>query len=137
MSKIKTILLKSLKELAIISPIFYIAIIFAFLIQIYVPEDLFNLVLGKNIWIAIPIATLIGIVLPIPRYATYPIALALFMKGSGYGVAFGLIGGEVIGESIARDIIEIKYLGWRFVTTRFVLSFVFISIGGLIIDVIL
>jgi uncharacterized protein len=137
MKNIKTIIWKSLKELAFISPIFYIAIILAILIQMYVPEDLFNIILGRNIWLAIPVATLVGIILPIPRYATYPIAFALFMKGFGYGVVFALIGGEVIGESIARDIIEIKYLGWKFVTSRFFLSFIFITLGGFIIDIIL
>ncbi len=132
--KIKKILLNTLKELKTLVPIFFLAVLLGEVIERYLPDAVFDSLLGRNLLIAIPLATIIGIIFPIPRYATYPIAFALFLKGSGYGVAFALISGEVIGESVVRDLLEVKYFGLKFFTTRFVLSTIFIIAGAFIIE---
>ena len=127
----------TLKELKFLLPIFFAASIVGVLIEQYLPASTFDLVVGKNLVWAIPVAVLIGIVFPIPRYATYPIAFALFVKGVGYGIIFALISGEVIGESVVRDVIELKYLGWKFFVARFAFSVIFITLGGYAIEWIL
>jgi len=134
---IQTITRNTLKELAIMLPVFFIAIIIGITIEMYLPKHLLETLTQKHIFIAIPLATLLGILLPIPRYATYPIAFALLVAGVGYGIIFALICGEVIGESIVRDIMEIKYLGGKFFALRFVLSFIFITLGGFTIEILL
>jgi uncharacterized membrane protein YraQ (UPF0718 family) len=133
-SKIKTITKDSLKEMGIILPIFFVAVIISVLIEQFSSKDFIQTFLDKNIYLAIPLAAVLGIVLPIPRYATYPIAFALLLSGAGYGIIFALISGEVICESIARDFMEIKYLGWKFFSVRLILSLILIILGGFLIE---
>jgi len=137
MIDIKDILKKSLKELTKILPIFFIAIVFSVLIEIYIPDSLILSLIGKKVYIAIPIATLIGVLIPIPRYATYPIAGTLLMKSAGFGVIFALIAGEVVSESFAREYLSIKYLGIKFFCIKFLLSTIFIIAGSFLIEVLL
>jgi len=137
MKRGKEILLGSLKEIKIILPIFFIAVLAGVLIEVYIPSDLINSIIGKNLLIAIPIAALLGVFLPIPRYATYPIAFALLTKGAGFGVVFALICGEVISETIVRDILEIKYFGIKFFSLRLILSLIFIIAGGFLIEILI
>jgi uncharacterized membrane protein YraQ (UPF0718 family) len=133
----RTISKGSLKEMGIIVPIFYVAILLGVFMNTHISRSVMEGLATQHLIYAIPIAALLGILLPIPRYATYPIAFVLLTNGVGYGIIFALICGEVIGESIVRDVMEVKYLGLRFFLTRFVLSFVFISIGGFIIELFL
>ena len=137
MNKINKIYKNSLKEMKFILPIFFVAVLAGILIEIYMPVELVNALLKENLFLAIPLAAVIGIILPIPRYATYPIAFALFEKGAGFGVVFALISGEVICESIARDIVEIKFLGIKFFSARLILSVIFVIAGGFLIEFLL
>jgi uncharacterized membrane protein YraQ (UPF0718 family) len=137
MNKTKTILKNSLKEMKTILPLFFIAIILGVLIELYIPNSLVTSLIGKNVFIAIPIATLIGIILPIPRYATYPIAASLLLKGAGFGVIFALVAGEVITESFAREYLSIKYFGIKFFSIRTILTAIFITLGAFLIEVLL
>ena len=136
-NNLKRICLDSLIETKKILPIFFIAVLIGVLIKLFIPDQIVHALLGKNIFIAIPLATLLGIILPIPRYATYPIAFALLTKGAGFGVIFALICGEVIGESIIRDIMEIKLFGIRFFTVRFVLSAIFIILASFAMEILI
>ena len=135
--KVHDILIKSLKEMRFILPVFFIAVVISVLIEIYIPDEIIAGLLGENLIIMIPLAAIIGVILPIPRYATYPIAFTLLTKGAGFGVVFALIAGEVICESVIRDILEIKYFGWKFFSTRLVLSIIFIIAGGFLIEALL
>ena len=134
---LKEILINSLKSMRFILPIFFISVLLSVLIDQFIPDSIIQLFLGKNFWIAVPVAAVLGAILPIPRYATYPIAFTLFEKGASMGVIFALICGEVIVESIVRDVMEVKYFGWRFFTSRLFISIVFITIGGYIVAVVL
>lgn len=133
-NKLIRILFGTTKELVFVLPVFFIAIVVGVLIEMFIPDRLFEQLVVQNIWLAIPLAAVVGVVLPIPRYATYPIAFALYVKGAGFGVVFALISGEVIVESIIRDIVEIRYFGWKFFTTRLVVSIFFITLGGYLIE---
>lgn len=121
----------------LILPIFFFAVLAGVLIERFIPDSLVNSLLGKNLFIAIPLAAFLGVILPIPRYATYPIAFALLLKGSGYGVVFALISGEVIFESFVRDYVEVKYFGIKFFSLRMVLSLLLIIAGGFLIEAVL
>lgn len=137
MQKIREIFRNSLKEMKFILPIFFIAVLISVLIDLYIPNQAVYALLGKNLFLSIPLAAIIGVVLPIPRYATYPIAFTLLLKGAGFGVIFALISGEVICESIIRDVTEIKYFGIKFFSIRLILSTLFIVAGGFLIEVLL
>jgi len=137
MKKVREIFITSLKEMKFILPIFFIAVLISVLIELYIPDQIITSLLGKNLLFAVPLAAIIGVILPIPRYATYPIAFTLLTKGAGFGVIFALISGEVICESFIGDLVEIKYFGLKFFSTRLILSTLFIIAGGFLIEILL
>lgn len=135
--KVTYIFIDSLKEMKTIIPAFFIATLIGVTLEFYIPEEVMYTVLGKNPFLSIPLAAVIGIILPIPRYATYPIALSLFQKGAGIGTIFALISGEVILGSPDRDVMEFKYFGWKAFVSRMILCTMFVTVGGLAVEVIL
>jgi len=135
--KVAYVLVDSLKEMKTIIPAFFIATLIGVILEIYLPIEIAYAVLRGNPFLSILIATIIGIILPIPRYATYPIAFSLFQKGASIGVVFALISGEVIIGSPDRDVMEFKYFGWKAFTSRLVLCTAFIVVGGFVAEVLL
>ena len=135
--KVAYVLADSLKEMKTIIPAFFIATLIGVTLEFYLPEDIAFAVLGKNPFLSIPLATIIGIALPIPRYATYPIAFSLFQKGASIGTIFALISGEVILGSPDRDIMEFKYFGWKAFVSRLILCTALVIIGSLVAEVLL
>jgi hypothetical protein len=135
--KVAYVCIDSLKEMKTIIPAFFIATLIGVVLEFYLPEEIAFTVLGKNPFLSIPLATVIGIILPIPRYATYPIALSLFKKGASIGTIFALISGEVIFGSPDRDVMEFKYFGWKAFVLRLILCTAFVIVGGLIVEVLL
>jgi len=133
--RIKEISANSLEDMKTILPIFFVAVFVSTLLELYVPEEIIFILLGKNLLLAIPLATVAGIILPIPRYATYPIAYALLDKGAGVGVIFSLISGEVILGSLERDIMEFKFFGWKSYVLRLGLCTAFVIMGGFLIEI--
>ncbi len=121
-------------DLRFILPVFFIAVLASVLIEVYVPDEIISGLLAGNLYLAIPIAAVLGVLLPVPRYATYPVGFTLLMKGAGFGVVFALISGEVIGESL---IVEMRYFGLRYFSVKFVLSVLFVIAGALLIEVLL
>jgi len=135
--KVAYICIDSLKEMKTIIPAFFIATLIGVILEFYIPEEIMYTVLGENPFLSIPLATVIGIILPIPRYATYPIALSLFKKGASIGTIFALISGEVILGSPDRDVMEFKYFGWKAFVLRLILCTAFVIVGGLVVEVLL
>jgi len=109
-----------------ILPLFTLAVLVSTALELYVPRDWVYSLLGRNLVLAIPLATIAGVLLPIPRYATYPIAVALYHKGATLGVVHALIAGEVILGSLERDIMEFRYFGLRSYVLRLVLCTVLV-----------
>lgn len=134
-TEVKVIIMNSLKDMKTIFPAFFIASLIGVMVELYVPEQIVFSVLGENPLISITLATVTGILLPIPRYATYPIALSLLHKGASIGTIFALIAGEVILGSPDRDVMEFKYFGWKPFISRLVLCTVFVILGGLLAEV--
>ena len=137
MRKVREIALGSLKEMKRIFPVFFIATLISVIIEIYIPTEITRTILGKNSLLSIPLATIIGIILPIPRYATYPIAFSLFQKGASIGTIFALVSGEVILGSPGRDIMEFKYFGWKAFVSRLILCTAFVIVGSFVAEVLL
>jgi hypothetical protein len=137
MNQIEKIYRNSLKEIKYIFPIFFAAVLLSALIELYIPNQIIYAVLGKNLLLSIPLATISGVILPIPRYATYPIAYTLYMKGATIGVIFSLISGEVIVGALDRDIMEFKFFGSKSYVLRMILCIIFVILGGFLIEVFL
>lgn len=135
MRSVKEIALGSLEEMKKIFPAFFIATLISVMFETYIPPEITRTILGKNPLLSIPLATIIGIILPIPRYATYPIASSLLQQGASLGAIFSLIAGEVIIGSPDRDVMEFKYFGWKAFTLRLVLCMVLVMLGGFLVEV--
>jgi len=135
--KAREILLNSLQNIKSIFPLFFIGVVLSVLIEVYVPVVIVKNLLGSSFLITIPLATIIGIILPLPRYATYPIAFSLFNKGASLGVIFALISGEVIFGSIERDIMEFKFFGSKSFFIRLILCFLLVTAGGFWAEILL
>jgi len=135
--KVAYICIDSLKEMKTILPAFFIATLAGVTLEFYLPEEIVLTVLGKNPLLSIPLATVLGIILPIPRYATYPIALSLFHKGATIGTIFALRSGEVILGSIDRDVMELRYFGSKAYASRLILCTTFVIMGSLAVEVLL
>ena len=116
-------------------PLFALGVLASTAMELFVPRDWVYSILGQNLLVAIPLATIAGILLPIPRYATYPIAVALYQKGATLGVVYALIAGEVILGSLERDIMEFQFFGWRSYGLRMVLCALFVILTGLALEV--
>lgn len=131
------VLKNTLSQLLFLTPLFYAAVVVGSIIELYVPAPLTHSLINSNPILAISLAACAGLILPIPRYATYPIALSLLATGASYGVILALISGEVVFESLARDALEIKLFGLKFFSLRAVVSLLLIIITGVITDLIL
>jgi len=137
LKRMKKICVNSLRDMRTIFPAFFVATLIGVLLEFFIPEDIVYTVLGKDPFLSIVLATILGIILPIPRYATYPIAFSLLQKGATVGTIFALISGEVIIGSPDRDIMEFKYFGWKSFVARGILCTVFVIIGSLVVEALL
>lgn len=135
--KIKEIIRSSLKDLVMFLPVFFIAIIISVIAEVKIPDSVVHSILGQNLVLSIAIATLAGIILPFPQYASYPFAAFLYNSGAYIGAVFAFIAGEVFIGNVFEDYLEIKYFSLRFWLMRFVVSFLLVFIGGLIIQILL
>ncbi|RLI34545.1 hypothetical protein DRO55_06390 [Candidatus Bathyarchaeota archaeon] len=135
--KAKEICKNSIRDMRTIFPAFFVATLISVMLDFFIPEELVYAVLGENPVLSIVLATVLGIILPIPRYATYPIALSLLQKGATIGTIFALISGEVIIGSPDRDVMEFSYFGWKSFVLRGTLCTIFVIIGSLIVEAIL
>jgi uncharacterized membrane protein YraQ (UPF0718 family) len=128
------LLLATLHDARRILPLFGLAVLGSTAMQLFVPREWVYSILGRNLLVAIPLAAIAGILLPIPRYATYPIALALYQKGATLGVVYALIAGEVILGSLERDIMEFRFFGWRSYALRTVLCTLFVILTAFALE---
>jgi uncharacterized membrane protein YraQ (UPF0718 family) len=127
----------TLKDAGRILPLFALSVLGSTALELFVPRDWVFSILGQNLLLAIPLATIAGILLPIPRYATYPIALALYQKGATLAVIYALIAGEVILGALERDIMEFRFFGSRSYVLRLVLCTVFVILTAYALQVLL
>lgn len=128
---------KGLQQLLFLSAVFFASILISNIVKYYIPSDILNAVLGKNLMVSIIVSSALGIILPLPAYGTYPIAHALYLKGAFISAASAMIWGEVIISDVASDIIEIKYFGKRFWLARLIMLFSMIVLSSIIVEAVL
>lgn len=136
-AKVLELLKKIIKDLAVMLPIFFIAIIISVLAEVNIPDEIIQSILGENIFFSVFVSTIAGIILPFPQYASYPFANFLLDKGAYIGAIFAFVAGEVFIGNLFEDYLEIKYFSFRFWWMRFVVSFVLIFIAALLMQVLM
>ncbi|MBI4451367.1 permease [Candidatus Woesearchaeota archaeon] len=135
--RVAAIAKSTLKDLLWFCPLFFVSIVISVVVEIYAPGSAITSTFGKQLIPAIFFATLAGIILPFPKYLSYPVAAVLREKGAYIGAVFGFISGEVMIGNLAEDAMEIRYFGWRFYTARFFLTLILITLGGLLLQFIM
>ena len=140
-SKEKTVraVKKALKIFITALPIFVVALMLTglFYSPYIMPEWWVRSILGSQSgFLGIWIGTLMGFPMPGPRYAIYPLAQVLLLKGAGYGTIGALICGQQIIDVPEGCFIEMKMLGARFFIVRTLISVAVVFIAGVIIEII-
>lgn len=85
----------------------------------------------------IAIGVILGLILPGPRYAIYPIALVLLQNGASIAPLASLFFAQQMLTFPEGVPLELKYLGFKFTAWRFIVSFIASALGGLIVEWIL
>ncbi|MFQ5987735.1 MAG: permease [Dehalococcoidia bacterium] len=133
-----TALLKSIRMLIGVTPIFLAALAFASLLQTWISSEIVATYLGgrSGLW-AIFIATMLGFIIPGPRYIIYPIAAFLLSSGASIGAVTAIICGQQMLDMPEAGFIEIKLFGFRFSMIRTAISVVAIFLAGLLAELLL
>lgn len=131
-------LLKSMRMLIGIIPIFLAALAFASLLQTWISSEIIATYLGgrAGLW-AIFIATMLGFIIPGPRYIIYPIAAFLLSSGAGIGAVTAMICGQQMLDMPEAAFIEIKLFSFRFSVIRTAISVVAVFLAGLLAELLL
>lgn len=94
----------------------------------WIPQDIITLILGKDNWFSVPLATLVGIPMYADIFGTLPIAEALVIKGVGIGTALSFM--MAVTALSLPSIIMLKNV----VKTKLLVLFVgFVTIGIILI----
>lgn len=94
----------------------------------WIPQDIITLILGKDNWFSVPLATLVGIPMYADIFGTLPIAEALVVKGVGIGTALSFM--MAVTALSLPSIIMLKNV----VKTKLLVIFVgFVTIGIILI----
>lgn len=94
----------------------------------WIPQDIITLILGKDNWFSVPLATLVGIPMYADIFGTLPIAEALVIKGVGIGTALSFM--MAVTALSLPSIIMLKNV----VKTKLLVLFVgFVTIGIVLI----
>jgi uncharacterized membrane protein YraQ (UPF0718 family) len=107
-------------------------ILFASSLSAFIGPDLIKMLGdGVNELLGIAGATLVGFVLPGPRYVLYPVFVELSRGGVGPAILVAFISGHVLVEP-STFFVETGFLGWRFSLRRLAVSFVVTVFGGVL-----
>src|SRR4030042_6532447 len=128
-----TIGLKSAMDMTIqVLPLLIFAFIVAGMVQVLVPQEVLSKWVGEESGLrGILIGTVAGGLSPGGPYVSLPLAAALFKSGASMGTMVAYLTGWSLW-AIARLPMEVGILGWRFTLIRFVSTFIFPPIAGLI-----
>lgn len=115
-----------------ILPILVAAFIMAGMVQVLVPQEMLAKWVGAESGIkGILIGTVAGGLSPGGPYVSLPLAAALLNSGAGVGTMVAYLTGWSLW-AIGRLPMEIGILGWKFTLIRFISTFTFPVIAGLI-----
>jgi len=117
--------------------ILIIAMFFTGILYIIMDPEMVKTYLSSAAFpVGILIATLLGYLLPGPRYVIYPVARFLLDQGAAVSVILVLIFSQQLIDVPDGMFIEIKMLGWRFFVARLLISTALCIIAGLIGEII-
>jgi uncharacterized membrane protein YraQ (UPF0718 family) len=104
-------------------PLFFLAVLLiGFMKEVLLPNEESILAAFGTANIGILYATILGFVLPGPRYAIYPLAEVILMGGGSVGAVMALIASQQLIDVPEGCFIEIKYLGTVFFGARLVIA---------------
>ncbi len=114
---------KSIKFVLKSLPLFFLAVLLiGFMKEVLLPNeeaifDAFGSAGTGILW-----ATLLGFLLPGPRYAIYPLAELMLVGGASIGSVMALIASQQLIDVPEGCFIEIKYLGSKFFMARLIIA---------------
>jgi uncharacterized membrane protein YraQ (UPF0718 family) len=122
----------TLKMTIEILPLLFFAFILAGMVQVLVPQAQINRWIGDESGLkGILIGTIAGGITPGGPYVSLPLAAGLLKTGAGLGTMVAYVTAWSLW-AIARVPMEVGIMGWKFTSVRFVCTFFFPPIAGLI-----
>jgi uncharacterized membrane protein YraQ (UPF0718 family) len=122
----------SLKMTIEILPLLFFAFILAGMIQALLPQAQISRWIGDESGLrGILIGTIAGGITPGGPYVSLPLAAGLLKTGAGLGTMVAYVTAWSLW-AIARVPMEVGIMGWKFTSVRFVCTFFFPPIAGLI-----
>ncbi len=115
-----------------ILPLLIFAFIIAGMIQILIPRELLSKWIGVHSGFkGIFIGTIAGGLSPGGPYVSLPIALTFLHSGASIGTTIAFLTGWSLW-AFSRLPLEVGILGWKFTLIRFITTFLFPPIAGLL-----
>lgn len=115
-----------------ILPLLFFALIVAGMIQIYIPKEVLLKWVGtESGFRGIIIGTIAGGLTPGGPYINLPVAAGLLSAGASIGTTVAFLTGWSLW-AIARLPIEVGVMGWKFTIIRFLCTFFFPPVAGLL-----
>ncbi len=122
----------SWKMIIEILPLLFFAFILAGMVQVLLPQAQINRWIGDESGLrGILIGTIAGGMTPGGPYVSLPLAAGLLKTGAGWGTMVAYITAWSLW-AVARMPMEIGIMGWKFTFVRFVCTFFFPPVAGLI-----
>ena len=104
------------------------------LFNVFVPKDMVVKYLGKTAGVkAIFLGILLGALPTGPLYVAFPIASALLKKGAKISCIIAFLSAWACIK-IPQEMVELQFLGLKFMTLRLILTIVFVVIMGVSIE---
>ncbi len=104
-------------------PLFFLAVLLiGFMKEVLLPDQQSVIDAFGNADVGILYATLLGFILPGPRYAIYPLAEFILVSGGSIGSVMALIASQQLIDVPEGCFIEIKYLSTKFFAARLVIA---------------
>ena len=125
----------SLKMILEILPLLFFAFILAGMVQVLLPQAQISRWIGDESGLrGILIGTIAGGITPGGPYVSLPLAAGLLKTGAGLGTMVAYVTAWSLW-AVARMPMEVGIMGWKFTFVRFVCTFIFPPIAGLIAQV--
>lgn len=126
--------LKSSFEMSVyILPLLLVAMLLAGMLQSIIPKEYITKLLGKETGIkGIIIGALLGIILPGGPYVSFPILAVIYKGGASMGAVSAILSSWGLLGMFRFINFELPILGFQFAFARYVSSFIFPVIIGII-----
>ncbi|RLI59618.1 MAG: hypothetical protein DRO93_08190 [Candidatus Thorarchaeota archaeon] len=109
-------------------PLFFLAVLLIGFMQIVLADFIEYSFQDPNVGILS--ATVLGLLLPGPRYAIYPLAQVILVAGGNIGAVMALIASQQLLDVPEGCFIEVKFLGGRFFLARLLIAVATTLVAG-------